>query len=204
MAKKRILNRKELRSISYAASVYGYVVQVLEAGEIKDEYHAGNHAKESQTYVAPGSPNAESLRTLKSQAKRTALEMAEEWGIPKSKVEYDSDLEEHLKELHNPDGEGGEMATMVVLNDGETYTGTQNCRVVEYNEAQAASVVGNDEADEIMEAVGNGEVSGRVLDITTLVKLYDLVKELDPDEPGFADQLGQVMHYADRVPVVLR
>ena len=89
---------KRMRSIIYAATVYGYCVQAIDGGQIVHEYTAGNHQGESQTFVDPRSPNAVRLSQLKRWAKQTAGEIAEEREIPAKRIEYDPDLEAQLKE----------------------------------------------------------------------------------------------------------
>ena len=83
-------------SVIYAATRWGYSVQVIDGGQAVYEYTAGNCWKESQTVIAPGSPNAVNLRQLKHWAKQTAGEIAGERGI--AAVAYDPDLEAALKE----------------------------------------------------------------------------------------------------------
>jgi hypothetical protein len=87
-----------MQCVIYAATRRGYSVQVIDGGEIVYEYSAGNCGKESQTFIAPGSPNAIGLRQLKRAAKQTAEEIAKERGIPIKQVEYDPDLEAELAE----------------------------------------------------------------------------------------------------------
>ncbi len=85
-----------MQTVIYAATRYGYCVQVNDGGEIVYEYSAGNCQQESQTVVAPSSRNAVSLRQLKRWAKQTAGEIAKERGI--TTVEFDPDLEATLKD----------------------------------------------------------------------------------------------------------
>ena len=59
-----------MQSVNYAATQYGYCVQVLDGGQVVHEYSAGNCWQESQTVIAPGSPNAVKLRQLKRWANR--------------------------------------------------------------------------------------------------------------------------------------
>ena len=82
-----------MQSVSYAATRYGYCVQVLDGGQVVHEYSAGNCWQESQTVIAPVSQNAVKLRQLKRWAKQTAGEIAKERGIPAKQIEYDLDLE---------------------------------------------------------------------------------------------------------------
>ena len=88
-----------MRNINYAATRFGYVVQVLDAGEVVYEYTAGNCWQESQTFIEPGSLNAVSRRQLKTWAKKIAGEIAKAQGIPAERIAYDPDLEDSLQEL---------------------------------------------------------------------------------------------------------
>ncbi len=85
-----------MQFVIYAATRYGYRVQVFNGSEIVHEYSAGNCDKESQTFIDPSSPNAVGLRQLRRWAKQTAGEIAKERGI--AQVQYDPDLEAELKE----------------------------------------------------------------------------------------------------------
>jgi hypothetical protein len=87
-----------MQAIIYAATRFGYTVQVIDAGQIVCEYSAGNCEKESSTVVEPGSPGAVRLRQLKHWAKQTAGEIAEKRAIPATRIEYDADLESTLKD----------------------------------------------------------------------------------------------------------
>ena len=85
-----------MQTVIYAATRYGYCVQVIDGGDIVYEYTAGNCQQESQTVIAPRSRNAVRLSQLKRWAKQTAGEIAKERGI--TRVEFDADLEATLKE----------------------------------------------------------------------------------------------------------
>ena len=87
-----------MRNVIYAATGYGYCVQVIDGGEVAYEYTAGNHQGESQTVVNPRSRNAVRLRQLERWAEQTAGEVANERGIPADRIAFDSDLEAQLKE----------------------------------------------------------------------------------------------------------
>ena len=87
-----------MQSVIYAATPFGYAVQVLDGCEISFEYSAGNHCRDSQTTTEPGSPNAVRLRQLRRWARQTAGEVAKAQGIPAERVEYDPDLESTLME----------------------------------------------------------------------------------------------------------
>jgi len=91
-----------MRSVIHAATDQGYCVQVIDGGEVVYEYTAGNHQKESQTFVDPRSPNAVTLRQLKRWAKQTAGEIAKERGIPAHRIGYDADLETQLDAIQRP------------------------------------------------------------------------------------------------------
>jgi len=85
-----------MSSVIYAAIRCGYCVQVIDGGEIVYEYTAGNHKRESQTFVDPRSPNTVSLSQLRRWAKQTADQLAGERGIPANQIEFDPDLETQL------------------------------------------------------------------------------------------------------------
>jgi hypothetical protein len=85
-------------NVIYAATRCGYRVQVIDGGDIVYEYAAGNHQTESQTFVAPRSPNAVKLQQLKRWAKQTACEIAHARGIPAQRVDFDADLEAAIRE----------------------------------------------------------------------------------------------------------
>jgi len=91
-----------MQRVIYAATIYGYGVQVIDSSEIVHEYLAGNCEKESQTFIDPTSSNAVGLRQLKRWARQTAAEIAQERGIRIKRVEYDDDLEAQLSE-HDAD-----------------------------------------------------------------------------------------------------
>ena len=99
--------REKRGYVLYAACRYGYVVQVWEnrgmaeppePSELVHEYNSGNCLTESTSCVPPDSPDCVPLNKLTKRARTTAAELAEEYGIPKDEVEYDTDLESSLKE----------------------------------------------------------------------------------------------------------
>jgi hypothetical protein len=90
-----------MQNVIYAATGYGYSVQVIDGGEVVYEYMAGNHQRESQTFVDPRSSNAVRLSQLRRWAKQTAGEIAKERKISAKQIEYDADLEAQLKEQDN-------------------------------------------------------------------------------------------------------
>ena len=81
-----------MKTISYASNQWGYFVQVCDDGKIIEEYHAGNHQRDSQLTVPLNSPNVVKPAKLLQMARQTAKEMAVERGIAKKDVQYDSDL----------------------------------------------------------------------------------------------------------------
>ena len=87
-----------MQNVIYAATGYGYSVQVIDGGEVVYEYMAGNHQRESQAFVDARSPQAVRLSQLQRWAKQTAGEIANERRIPASRIEYDADLEAALQE----------------------------------------------------------------------------------------------------------
>ena len=87
-----------MQTIIYAATRYGYCVQVIDSGKIAHEYAAGNCWNESQTVIDPKSSGAANLSQIKRWAVQTAKEIAKERGISANQIEYDHDLEASLKE----------------------------------------------------------------------------------------------------------
>lgn len=88
-----------MQNVIYAATSFGYCVQVIKNGEVIYEYTAGNHRCESQTIVDPKSPQAVKLPQIKRWAKQTAREIANERGIAPGRIEYDPDLETTIREI---------------------------------------------------------------------------------------------------------
>jgi hypothetical protein len=87
------------RNLIYAATQFGYIVQVLDASEVLYEYSAGNCWQESQTFIEPGTLNSVNRPQLKLWAKQIAGEIARVEGIPAERIAYDPDLETTLGEL---------------------------------------------------------------------------------------------------------
>ena len=84
-----------MRTISYAATRYGYYVQVIDGGRPIFEYTAGNSQHDSQAFIAPDSAGAVSHSQVRRWARQTAEEMAEE--LMANRGEYDPDLEAQLE-----------------------------------------------------------------------------------------------------------
>lgn len=96
------------KTVLYYATRWGYSVTAYDADmQPVDEYRAGNHPLDSQGVVTPqkryepGDVHPMSLRTLRKFAKQTALEMAQEYGVPADCVAYDDDGEESEIEERN-------------------------------------------------------------------------------------------------------
>lgn len=87
-----------MQTISYAATRWGYCVQVIENSRIVYEYTAGNCWKESTTVIDPDSSHAVRHSILRAWARQTAGQIAKERGIPPTQVQHDFDLEAQLKE----------------------------------------------------------------------------------------------------------
>jgi hypothetical protein len=87
-----------MQTVIYAATKFGYCVQVIDSGKIVHEYAAGNCWNESQTVIDPKSPGAAMLSQIRRWARQTARDIAKERGIPANWIEYDPDLEASLKE----------------------------------------------------------------------------------------------------------
>jgi hypothetical protein len=85
-----------MNAVAFAATKYGYVVQVIDNG-IVCEYAAGNCRTESQTVINPNSSGVVSRSQLRRWAEQTAKETADEWQIPVRQIEYDPDLEAQLE-----------------------------------------------------------------------------------------------------------
>ncbi len=87
-----------MQTVSYAATRYGYSVQVLDDGQIVYEYSAGNCWKDSPTVIDPNSPHAVRRYKLRCWAKQTAGQIAKERGIPPKQIAYDADLETQVSD----------------------------------------------------------------------------------------------------------
>ena len=87
-----------MQTVIYAATRYGYCVQVLDGGQIIYEYIAGNCWRDSPTIIDPTSRHAVRAYRLRAWAKSTAGQIAKERGIPPKQIEYDADLESQFSE----------------------------------------------------------------------------------------------------------
>ena len=82
-----------MQTVVYAATRYGYCVQVIDGEQVVYECSGGNCWKESPTIIDPGSPHAARRHLLRCWAKQTAGQIAKERGIPPKEIKYDADLE---------------------------------------------------------------------------------------------------------------
>lgn len=83
--------------IAYDSSPNGYTVRALAGGETIDEYNAGNAYGDSTAVLAIGDPYAVDTATLLKWAKRSAKEMAAEYGV--KTIARDTDLLEEEREM---------------------------------------------------------------------------------------------------------
>ena len=84
--------------VAWAATRRGYTVQTHVDGEVTDEYNGGNNPHDSIVRLHPDDPDAIPLRTLKRYARQTALETADELGVPRENVGEDDDLKTALED----------------------------------------------------------------------------------------------------------
>lgn len=95
---------KNCGHVIYAACEQGYKIQVWqkqgksETPEVVREYNGGNHRRDSTLYVPLDSLDCVPSEELLEMATNTARDLAGEFGIHPSKVQYDHDLESLLKE----------------------------------------------------------------------------------------------------------
>lgn len=65
---------------------------------VESEYNAGNSPRESTVWIDPDDPDALNLETLQIYARRTALQIAGDLGVPHENVHEDEDLRTNLEE----------------------------------------------------------------------------------------------------------
>jgi hypothetical protein len=151
-----------MRHVSYAASYDGYIIRVYEDGKVIQEYADTVPDVLAEVYS--------DRRKVKAFAKATALTVAKDYHVIAKRVQYDERLEQLIPSPPVP-----QLASITVLNDSETFTGTRGCEVVEYDEANAPSY---EDADEIVPLVLDGTVKGHVYSVPALVSLYKALIEL--------------------------
>lgn len=78
--------------VGYRVHDHGYDVTVYTAESlVLEEYHAGNHARDSQGVVEKGHPERLPKQTLRKFAKQTAQDMALQYGINLPMVQEEED-----------------------------------------------------------------------------------------------------------------
>ena len=76
--------------ITCTATPYGYEIFVNRGRNIIEDYAAGNCAHDSVEVVPLNDPSCLSLSELKKLARRTAREMASEYGITPDRIEMET------------------------------------------------------------------------------------------------------------------
>ncbi len=74
--------------ITCTATPYGYEIFVNRGRNIIDDYTAGNCAHDSVEVVPLNDPSCLSLGELKKLARRTARDIADEYGISRNHIEF--------------------------------------------------------------------------------------------------------------------
>jgi len=74
--------------ITCTATPYGYEILVNRGRNIIDDYSAGNCAHDSVEVVPLNDPSCLSLSELKKLARRTARDIADEYGISGDLIEF--------------------------------------------------------------------------------------------------------------------
>jgi len=90
-----------MKAVLWYASRWGYEIRVvdMDTGEELDHYQAGNHKLDSGQQAARGSRWAMSLRDIVKDARETAQDMADEWGVPHENILLDEECEEDTTEV---------------------------------------------------------------------------------------------------------
>jgi hypothetical protein len=88
-----------MQNVIYAATRYGYCVQVHDGGKVVHSYSAGNCWKESSSIIDPNSHHAVRRHQLRCWAKQTAGQIAKERSISPKQIEYNADLESQINEI---------------------------------------------------------------------------------------------------------
>ncbi len=74
--------------VTCTATPYGYEIFVNRGRNIIDDYAAGNCAHDSVEVVPLNDPSCLSLSQLKKLARRTAGDIADEYGISRNHIEF--------------------------------------------------------------------------------------------------------------------
>lgn len=85
--------------IGYALRPDGYEVITYDSNmQPLDEYTAGNHPLDSQSFLALDDPHRVPDAKLLEWAQQTAGETAEKWGVPAAKIFRDHDNEKDARD----------------------------------------------------------------------------------------------------------
>jgi hypothetical protein len=152
-----------MRHVSYAASYDGYIIRVYEDGKVIQEYANAVPACVAEVYS--------DRRKVKAFAKTTAIVVGQDYHVIAKRVQYDERLEQLIPSRFPP---VPQLTSMTVLSDGETFTATYGCEVVEYD----VNAPDFEDADELTPLVLDGTVKGHVYSVPALVNLYKALIEL--------------------------
>lgn len=152
-----------MRHVSYAANADGYIIRVYEDDQVIQEY--ANAVPDVLAEVFPD------RRKVKAFTKTTAIVAGQDFHVIAKHVKYDERLEQLIPSQVPP---VPQLASITVLNDGETFTGTNGCEVVEFDE----NAPDFEDADEIIPLVLDGTVKGHIYSVPALVNLYKSLIEL--------------------------
>jgi|ERR1035437_2867227 hypothetical protein len=117
---------KNTKSISYNYDATGYLVQLCDAGEIVDEYRGGNSPYDSAASLPVDATDAVPLAEIKNLARTEVLRLAEEYGIPKRRIEIDEDI---VVSETESDSVGKETARRDALNQIGRKVSIVDCKL---------------------------------------------------------------------------
>jgi hypothetical protein len=166
-----------MRHVSYAANANGYIIRVYEDDQVIAEY-------------ASNVPNVLAViysdrKKVLAFTKTTALVVAKDYHVIAKHVKYDEKLESLILQESS-------LASITVLSDGATFTATNGCEVVEYNES-VSEFEDAGTANEIVPLVLNGKIKGHVYSVPALVNLYKALLECPKPLPdGIMGKLAVV------------
>lgn len=81
-------NNHVSNTIVCTTTPYGYEILISRGTRIIYDYSAGNCAQDSVAVVPLNDPSCLSLRELKKLARRTARDMADEYGVSRDHIEF--------------------------------------------------------------------------------------------------------------------
>ncbi len=84
-----------MKTIRYAANEWGYIVQVIQDGKVREECHVGNHKLDSCIIVPLDNNAANKPAELMQLAHQAAKDIGHIHGVEKKDIQYNSDL--HVK-----------------------------------------------------------------------------------------------------------